>query len=71
MELPVREWRWVNIISGYGLVPSGNRPLPGLVLSKFYSAMLLINKIGRKQSEPFLVITRWPLSIKIYLQIIL
>ena len=33
-------WRWVNIGSGNGLVPSGNKPLPKPMLTQFIDAYM-------------------------------
>ena len=32
-------WQSVNIVAGNGLVPSGNKPLPGPMLTTFYDAI--------------------------------
>ena len=61
-------WWWINIGSGNGLVPAGNKPLPEPILTQIYVIMsslghnkLTLKSLGHTGWDPTLVMMTWQL----------
>ena len=72
VKVAVHFWCWVQLDLGNGLVPSGSKPLPKPMLTKFHDAnqldvnrLLSSSKILRHAVQPFHILTNRQLEMSL------